>query len=50
MEEILLIMYKKYKYYKRTYNNAYTIYFMLALKYSASALILFNIERLVGQR
>lgn len=43
-----LTMYKKCKYYNKTYNNIWTTYFMLAFKYLASILVLFNIENLLG--
>ena len=46
--EILTIC-EECKYYEKTHNNAWTTYFMLALKHSTSNLVLLNLERLLGQ-
>ncbi len=49
MAEILPTMHEECRYYKRTHNNVLTTYFTLALKHPAPTLVLYNIERLLGQ-
>ncbi len=49
MEKILLTTCEEYWYCNRTHNNAWTIYFRLALKHPTPTLVLFNVKRLLGQ-